>query len=139
MAVDQDLTKVSLPIVEEEVTVSKKKRVSGTVRARTSVVEEERVIDEPLVRESVDVERLAVDQWVDGPVPVRHEGNTTIISVVEEVVVVEKRWKLVEEIHLTKRESIRHEPQQVVLRRTEATVERLAPDPDDDDRDGEDL
>ena len=130
MATEQELTNVSLPIVEETVTVSKTKRVSGKIRAQTSVVEEQRTVDEPLVCESVNVERLAVDRWVEAPVPVRHEGNTTIISVMEEVVVVEKRWKVVEEIHLTKREAIRHKPQQVVVRRTEATVERLAPDPD---------
>lgn len=130
MASDHELTNVILPIVEETVTVGKKKRIIGKIVAKTSVVEDEHTIDEPLVCESVDIERLAVDRWVDAPVPVRHEGNTTILSIMEEVVVVEKRWKVVEEIHLTKREAIRHEPQQVVVRRTEATVERLAPDPD---------
>lgn len=130
MATGQDITSVSLPIVEETVTVSKKKRVSGKVVARTRVVEDEYTIDEPLVCESVNIERMAVDRWADAPVPVRHEGNTTIVSIMEEVVVVEKRWKVVEEIHLTKREAIRHEPQQVIVRHTEATVERLAPDPD---------
>jgi len=130
MATNQDISNVTLPIVEEAVTVSKKKVVIGKVVARTNVVEDERIIDEPLVRESVNIERLVVDRWAEAPVPVRCEGNTTIISIMEEVVVVEKRWKVVEEIHLTKREAIRHEPQQVVVRRTEATVERLAPDPD---------
>ncbi|WP_448187682.1 YsnF/AvaK domain-containing protein [Azospirillum sp. sgz301742] len=130
MATDQELTGVSLPIAEETVTVDKKKRVSGKVAATIRAVEDAFTIDEHLVNESVNIERLAVDRWVDAPVPVRHEGNTTIVSIMEEVVVVEKRWKVVEEIHLTKRENIRHEPQQVVVRRTEATVERLPPDPD---------
>ena len=34
--------------------------------------------------------------------PVREEHDTTIISVVEEVLVVEKRWMLREEIHIRK-------------------------------------
>lgn len=128
MITDQELTEVSLPIVEESVTVRKKKRVSSRVRVRTRVVETAQTIDEPLVCETVNVERRPVDRWVEGPVPVRQEGDTTIVSVVEEVVVVEKRWKVVEEIHLTRREAIRHEPRQVTVRRTEASVERLAPD-----------
>ncbi|HYD71046.1 YsnF/AvaK domain-containing protein [Azospirillum sp.] len=127
---EQYLAQVSLPIVEETVSVRKRKRISSKVRVRTRVIESARTVDEPLVCETVDVERLPVDRWVEGPVPVRQEGDTTIISVMEEVVVVEKRWKVVEEIRLTKREAIRHQPQQVTVRRTEATVERLSPDAD---------
>ncbi|MCU0893405.1 MAG: YsnF/AvaK domain-containing protein [Rhodospirillales bacterium] len=61
----------------------------------------------------------------------RQEGDTTIIPVFEEVVVVEKRLKLVEEVRLTKRQTIRHEPQTITLRRQEAVVERL-PGPETD-------
>jgi len=127
---EQDLAQVSLPIVEETVSVRKRKRISSKVRVRTRVIESAHTVDEPLVCQTVDVERQTVDRWVDAPVPVRQEGGTTIISVMEEVVVVEKRWKVVEEIRLTKREAIRHQPQQVTVRRTEATVERLSPDAD---------
>jgi stress response protein YsnF len=130
METEQDLAQVSLPIVEESVSVRKKKRVSSKIRVRTRVIESAHTVDEPLVCETVNVERRAIDRWVEGPVPVRQEGDTTVISVMEEVVVVQKRWKVVEEIRLTKRESIRHEPQQVTVRRTEATVERLDPDAD---------
>ncbi|HYH22410.1 MAG TPA: DUF2382 domain-containing protein [Azospirillum sp.] len=130
MDAEHDLAQVSLPIVEESVTVRKKKRISSKVRVRTRVIESAYTVDEPLVCETVDVERRPIDRWVEGPVPVRQEGDTTIISVMEEVVVVEKRWKVVEEIRLTKREAIRHEPQQVTVRRTEATVERISPDAD---------
>ena len=64
---------------------------------------------------------------------VRHEGDTTVVTLVEEVVVVEKRLRATEEIRITKRRSVRHEPQQVTLRREEAVVERLQPARKDDD------
>ena len=57
--------------------------------------------------------------------PVRQEGDTTILTLIEEVVVVEKRLRAVEEVRVTKRQSVRHEPQTVTLRREEAVVERL--------------
>jgi stress response protein YsnF len=62
---------------------------------------------------------------------VRQEGDTTVIPVVEEVVVVEKRLRLVEAVRISKRQAIRHEPQSITLRRQEAVVERL-PAPDED-------
>jgi stress response protein YsnF len=49
----------------------------------------------------------------------------------EEVVVVEKRLRLVEEVRLTKRQAIRHEPQSITVRRQDAVIERL-PAPDED-------
>lgn len=61
----------------------------------------------------------------------RQEGATTIVPVVEEVVVVEKRLKLVEELRITKRQTVKHAPQTVTVRRQEAVVERL-PAPESD-------
>ena len=63
---------------------------------------------------------------VDGPVPVREENGTTIISVVEEVLVVEKRWMLREEIHIRKRRTETHQPQQIPLRSEEVQIERVS-------------
>ena len=81
--------------------------------------EAQEVIDEPLATEDIEVERTPLDRWVDAPVPVRHEGDVTIVTLVEEVVVVEKRLRATEEIRITKRRSVRHEPQRVTLRREE--------------------
>jgi stress response protein YsnF len=55
---------------------------------------------------------------------VRLEGNTTIIPVVEEVVVVEKRLILVEEIHITRDSTVRTEEIPVLLRKEHAAIER---------------
>jgi stress response protein YsnF len=114
-----------VPLVEERAVVLKRKKVTGAVRVRTVVREDEDVIDEPVHNEEIEVERVPVDRWVETPVPVRREGDTTIISLHEEVVVVEKRLRVVEEIRLTKRQTTRHTAKRVTLRREEALVERL--------------
>ena len=119
----------TLPMAEEQVVVRKRKRVTGAVRVRTRVREEERLVDEPYDVEEVSVERVPVegDRWVDAPVPVRQEGETTVISVHEEVVVVETRLRVVEEVRLTKRRATRRHAARVTVRREEAVVERLDP------------
>jgi stress response protein YsnF len=62
---------------------------------------------------------------VEGPVPVREEHGTTVLSVVEEVLVVEKRWMLREEIHIRKQRLETHQPQQITLRSEDVQVERV--------------
>ena len=115
----------TIPVVEERAIVRKRKRITGAVRLRTVVHEDEAVIDELLLTEQVEVERVSLDRWVDGPVPVRHEGDTTVVTVLEEVLVVERRLKAVEEVRLTKRRATRRASERVRLRREEAVIERL--------------
>ena len=122
-----------IPVVEDQAGVHKRTKLTEGVRVRTVVPEAQEVIDEPLATEDIEVERTPLDRWVDAPVPVRHEGDVTIVTLVEEVVVVEKRLRATEEIRITKRRSVRHEPQRVTLRREEAVVERLQPARNDDD------
>jgi len=119
----------SVPVVEEQVVVAKRKRVTGAVRVATRTREEERLVDEPYEVEEVEVQRVPVEgggRWVDAPVPARREGDTTVVSVHEEVVVVETRLRVVEEVRLTRRRSTRRHAERVTVRREEALVERLA-------------
>ena len=123
-----------IPVVEEQAVVLKHKTLTEGVRVRTVVHENDEVVDELLTTEEVEVERTPLDRWVDTAVPIRQEGETTIITLVEEVVVVEKRLRATEEIRITKQKSIRREPQRVTLRREEVVVERLrATRPNEDD------
>ena len=48
-----------------------------------------------------------------------------IVPIMEEVLVIEKRLILKEELHIHKRRVETHQPQQVTLRREEVRVERL--------------
>lgn len=117
-----------VPLVEEEAVVEKHTRPTATVRVRTTTHEREEDIDEVLTSEVVDVKRVPVERYVDAPAPVREEGDTTIVSVHEEVLVVEKRLLLKEELHLTTRKVDRRETQRVSLRKESAEVERTEPD-----------
>ena len=117
-----------IPVIAEQAHVHKKRTVTGTVRLRKIVHHEEQTIDEPILRERVSIERVAVDQWIDEPPPIRSEGETLIVPVVEEVLVVEKRLRLREEVRLTWRHEEEHEPQRLIVRREEVRVERVPAD-----------
>ena len=128
----------AIPLVEERAVVRKRKKVTGAVRLRTVVHEDEEVIDESLDAEEVEVERVPLDRWVDAPVPVRQEGDTTVITLLREELVVERRLRAIEEVRVTRMRVTRRASERVTLRREEAVIERLdgaAPPTDDDDRD----
>ena len=114
-----------VPVLVEELEVQKRVVETGTVRITKVVHERETLVDAPLVRDNVAIARLPMQRVVDGPIPVREEHGTTIISVVEEVLVVEKRWMLREEIHIRKRRTETHQPQPIMLRSEEVQVERV--------------
>src|SRR3954470_8398789 len=85
-----------VPVVEETAVVYKERVVTEKVRLHKRVHEDQEVLDIPVQAEAIEVERVPVDRWIDGPAAVRHEGDTTVYPVVEEVLVVEKRLRLVE-------------------------------------------
>ncbi len=117
---------VVVPLVAEQVTVGKRTVETG-VRLVKTVTERDVTVDEPLRRDKIEVHRVPINRLVETAPPARQEGDTLIFSLVEEVLVVEKRLMLREEVHLvTQRETV-HEPQTVTLRREEATVELIEP------------
>ncbi len=112
-----------IPLAAEELVVDKQ-TVENTVRVQKRVHEEAVTVDEMLRRDSVDIERVPVDRYVDQLMETRYEGDTMIIPILEEVLIVEKRLLLREEIRITRRQSVVRDPQDYVLRREEATVSR---------------
>jgi uncharacterized protein (TIGR02271 family) len=114
-----------LPVIEEVVDVQKRVVETGKVRITKVVHERETLVDEPLWREEVEITRVPIQRIVNGPIPVRYEDDTMVISIVEEVLVVEKRLMLKEELHIRKQCRETHQPQQIILRSEEARVERL--------------
>jgi uncharacterized protein (TIGR02271 family) len=116
---------VVLPVIQEALDVQTTPVETGRVRIRKIVREREEVVDPPILRDEVVVERVPINRVVEGPIAVRSEGDTLIIPLLEEVLVVEKRLLLKEEVHLTKRRIETHIPQRVTLRREEAVVERI--------------
>jgi uncharacterized protein (TIGR02271 family) len=114
-----------LPVLAETLDVQTRRVETGRVRIHTTVQIREVLVDEPLVREEVVIERVPVNHVVEGPIPVRYEGDTMILSLLEEVLVVETRLLLKEEVHITTRRTDRHAPERVTLRHEDVTVERV--------------
>lgn len=113
-----------VPLAREEVEIGKRRRETGAVRVDKIVHTEDVPVEVDLVAEEVAVRRLPADRFVAGPLPERWEGDTLVVPVVEEVLVVEKRFKLVEEIHITRTRRSRHTRRLLSRRREEARVER---------------
>jgi len=95
------------------------------VRIHTTVHTREVLVDEPLVREEVIIERVPVNRVVEGPIPVRSEGETMILSLLEEVLIVETRLRLTEELRITRRRTETHRPVTATVRREDITIERV--------------
>jgi uncharacterized protein (TIGR02271 family) len=114
-----------VPVLVEELDVQKRLVETGKVRITKVVHERETLVDEPLFHDKVAITHVPIQRVVDGPVPVREENGTTIISIVEEVLVVEKRLMLREEIHIRKQRIETHQPQRITLRSEEVRVDRV--------------
>lgn len=116
-----------IPVVREELQIGKRTVDTGRgVRVHKTVSEEVIRIDEPLAQQGLEIERVPVNAWVEGPAPVqRQEGDTLVVPVLEEVLVVEKRLRLKEEIRITARATVRHATEQVVLRSEQVSIERF--------------
>lgn len=119
---------VVIPIVEEMLTVDKREVITGGIRLTKRVTEREEVVDEALLRESVTVERVPINQIVAVAPPSRQEGDTLIVPVLEEVLVTEKRLLLKEEVRITRTQKMVHDPQTVTVRSEEAVLEDILPE-----------
>jgi uncharacterized protein (TIGR02271 family) len=117
----------AIPLVEERMSVSKRQVESGRVRVHVTVEEREDTITQQLCRDDVQVEHVPKNIRVTEVPHVRLEGNTTVIPVVEETVVVEKVLMLVEEIHVRRRTNSETVEIPVTVRSERARVERQSP------------
>jgi stress response protein YsnF len=80
--------------------------------------------------EKVDVTRVPVDREIDRAPEIRTENGVTVIPIVEEILVVEKRLVLKEELHVRRQETTEIVEVPVTVRRQRAVVERVTPDGD---------
>jgi stress response protein YsnF len=74
----------------------------------------------------VDIKHVPIGREVTEVPPVRQDGETTIVPVLEEVLVVEKRLVLIEEIHIRRTTSQTDLEQPVTVRRQRAEIVRTA-------------
>lgn len=113
-----------IPIVEEEARIAKRVADVERVTVRTAPVEDQVVLRDEVWREEVDVVRVPVGREVAEAPPVRTEGDVTIVPVLEERLVVEKRLVLVEELHLRRTVHSERVELPATLRRTRVEIER---------------
>ncbi len=120
-------TQLRLPVVEEALRVDSRVVDTGRgVRLRKSVSEQEKMVDLPLLRDELAIEHVAVGQVVaDAPPHIRYEGDTLVVPVLEEVLVVQKQLLLKEEVRITRLRRPVHAPQSVTLKSEQVTVERF--------------
>ena len=123
----------TVPVVREELAVGKRTVETGEgIRVTKTVSERQQVVDEVLAKEDVAVERVSVNRVVDAAnIPgIRQEGSTIIVPVLEEILVVEKRTFVKEELRITSTRREVREPEKFVLRSEEVSVERFDERPD---------
>ncbi len=113
-----------IPVIEETIRVEKREFESGKVIVHKSVEERDEVVDVLLRQQDLSVERVPVGRVVQEAPQTRQEGDTLIVPILEEVLVVEKRLMLKEELHIRKHSTERTEQQTVRLRSEQVKIEQ---------------
>ena len=120
---------IKVPISEEVLTVDTRRVDTGRgVRVHKTVHAEPVRIDETLTREEIAVRHVAIDRTLaqDETLPAtRYEGDVLIVPVLEEVVVVERRIRLKEELHITRVTREENFSRTVEVRTEEVRIERF--------------
>lgn len=119
-----DPTQTVIPLAEERLQTGKRRVLTGRVRVHVDTVTEETPVTADLLTEQVEVTRVPVGREVSERPAERTEGDVTIIPVVEEVLTVERRLILREEIHLRRIIATDAVETSVPLRRQRAVIER---------------
>lgn len=117
-----------IPIIEETLQVDERKITTGKVRVRTVVDVIDDLAKASLEEETFEVTRVPIDRQVDEAPTIRTENDVTIIPIMEEILVVEKRLVLKEELHIRKRITTENVEVPVTRRKQRAIVERLPGD-----------
>jgi len=120
-----------IPLTEEMLHIDKREVATGRVRVSTTTDVVEEFAQASLERETVEVTRIPINRVVDQAPEVRTEDGVTIVPILEEVLVVEKRLVLKEELHVRKATTTDNLEVPVQLRKQRASVERTAADEDD--------
>ena len=114
----------ALPLSEEIVHISKREVVTGRVQVRTFAETAEKLVREELDTAQVSVTRVPINRIVDEPPLPRTEGDVTIVPVLEEVLVVETKLLLKEEIHIRRSLTKETVEARVPLRKQRAVIEK---------------
>ncbi len=115
---------IVIPLAREHLQVSKRQVVGGKLKLHKTVEERLETLSVPLQTESLEVVRVPKGEIVAEATSPRQEGDTLILPIYEEVVVVEKRLRLIEEVHITTKRAERNEVREVLLRQEKVRLEK---------------
>ena len=99
--VDRDTDRINVPVVEEELTATKRGVERGAVRVETNVTEREETLDVPVTEERVHVERVSVNRDATAA-DMSNQSGTIEVPVYGEEVDMQKRARVVEEVEISK-------------------------------------
>ncbi|MBV9826486.1 MAG: DUF2382 domain-containing protein [Alphaproteobacteria bacterium] len=121
---ENDVRPAKISVLEETFRVNKSVRDADRLLINTSVEERTEFADIELRIGDALIERVPINEIVDVAPGMREEGDTIIVPILEEIMVVEKRLVLKEEIHIRRREVVQHVREPVQLRSETVSLER---------------
>jgi stress response protein YsnF len=115
-----------IPIIHEHAVVHREIVETGKVHIRKKVTEEVISVNLPVINESYRVEHVPVEKKIlDTPPPaLRYEGDKMIIPVLREITVVQKKYEVIEELHITRQSVETPLVQEITLLKEHIHVER---------------
>jgi stress response protein YsnF len=119
---------VTLPVYQEELRTGTRSVDTGRgVRVHKTVAEHPCQVEETLLHDRIELKHVPIDKIVplDQAPASRYEGDTLIVPVLEEVLVVERRVRIKEELHITRTQREEHHSETVVLKSETVTVDRF--------------
>ena len=125
---DASAVSASLSLLEEQLSVVRQRIEGDTIRVSTVTSTTEEHVAEEISHERIEVEHIAIGRHVDTAPPVREEGEVTIIPIVEEILVIEKRLFLKEEVHIRRVRVPATHRETITLRKQDVVVERMKPE-----------
>jgi stress response protein YsnF len=113
-----------IPLAAERLTIGRRRIDTARVIITTKTDHVPVVIDEVIQRDDVRIERVPVDRFIDKPAAPRYEGDVLVIPVMEEVIVVTRRLRLIEEVRIDPKVVTGRHRETVPVRRQRIEVER---------------
>lgn len=114
-----------IPLVEDVLRVNKRLVETGKVRISLTTERVEEIVRETLRTRHAEIERIPIGREVSEVPQTRQDGDAMIVPVFEEILVIERRFFLKEEIHLRLVDGEQSFEQSVLRRVQRAMVERL--------------
>jgi uncharacterized protein (TIGR02271 family) len=116
-----------LRLYAEEASIAREAVETGRLHVGKHTRTREQLIETDLLREAVEITTVPVGVIVEAIPAIRDDGETLVIPIVEEFLVVERKLRLKEELHVRRIRTTEQHRETVTLHYQEADVTRLPP------------